>query len=92
MRFVDPQAPPAQAAEPYTLSTSLAEQPVIGLMANGYPDSVTFLTHVEKSLAALLPGASFEYFDKGNASKLADVEMLDAAADRCTAVIAAYGH
>ena len=64
----------------------------VGLLANGFPDSVAFLDHVEKSLAATLPSASFRRFDKGNASAVISDAMLDDVVAECQAVVAAYGH
>jgi len=92
MRFVDPQAKPMQAAEPYTLSTPLREAPVIGLMANGFPGSVAFLSHIETAIASQVAGSTFVHWNKGNASRLATADELAALAAECDAVIGAYGH
>ena len=90
--FVDPRGVPATEALPYDLATPLSEGTVIGLMANGFPDSDTFLDAVAEAVGARLPGVSFARFNKGNASRLADDAMLSEVKERCTAVIAAYGH
>jgi len=91
VRFVDPRSASATIPEGYELRADLSDA-TIGLLANGFPDSVNFLTEVEVALAALLPEATFARYDKGNASMLATPEMLEDIAATCTAVVAAYGH
>lgn len=90
--FVDPRGVPEADALPYQLAHALDDGTVIGLMANGFPDSDTFLDHVADAVSVRLPGVSFARFNKGNASRLADDAMLSEVAKRCGAVIAAYGH
>jgi hypothetical protein len=90
--FVDPRGVPATETLPYDLADPLADGAVIGLMANGFPDSDTFLDCVADAVGDRLPGVSFTRFNKGNASRLADEAMLAEVAGTCTAVIAAYGH
>lgn len=90
--FVDPRGVPATKVLPYDLSDPLADGAVIGLMANGFPDSDTFLEAVATAVGARLPSVSFARYNKGNASSLASEEMLGEVATTCTAVIAAYGH
>ena len=48
----------------------------IGLLANGFPDSVAFLDQVQAALAEALPEARFHRWDKGNASIQAPDAML----------------
>ena len=90
--FVDPRGLPGAAALSYHLESPLEDGSTIGLMANGFPDSDTFLDHIADAVASRLPGVRFARFNKGNASKLADEAMLGEVADTCDAVIAAYGH
>ena len=91
--FHDPRAEPGLPVEPYGLSIDVAAAPVtIGLLANGFPDSVNFLDRVEAALAEILPQASFRRYDKGNASAPATDTMLDTIRDECGAVVTAYGH
>ena len=78
--------------EPYELVAGLDEGDTVALFANGFPDSMAFLEHVEKSLSHELPGVNFLRIDKGNASALASPEHLSTIADSCSAVVAAYGH
>lgn len=92
VQYVDPRGEPAAAAEPYELADPLDEGVVVGLLANGFPDSVAFLDQVEQALQATVPGASFRRYDKGDASALATDEMLDTIAAECRTVVAAYGH
>jgi hypothetical protein len=93
VRFLDPRAEPGLPVEPYTLGVDVAAGVVhVGLLANGFPDSVNFLDQVELALAAVLPSAAFHRYDKGNASIPAGDELLSAIAAECQAAVAAYGH
>jgi hypothetical protein len=92
MEFLDPRAEPLAAPEPYELSRRLEPGTTIGLLANGYPDSVTFLHHVEAALSEAFEGITFKHFDKGNASVVVGPEMLGDIERECHALIAAYGH
>lgn len=92
LTFHDPRGEAKTAPEPYGLSTRLDEPITVGLVANGFPDSVRFLDHVEKALAERLPSASFCRYDKGDASSVLSEEMFADIAAECGAVIAAYGH
>ena len=81
------------APTPYELSADMTEESLsIGLLANGFPDSVEFLDQVEAALAASLPKATFRRYNKRNASAIASAEMLDTIAAECGALVAAYGH
>jgi hypothetical protein len=92
--YLDPRAEPGVPESPYELRCDLAnERPItVGLLANGFPDSVNFLGHVERALAERLPNAAFKHWNKGNASVVASDSMLDGIASECHAVVAAYGH
>ena len=92
MEFLDPRGVPSRAIEPYELSAALEAGDTVALFANGFPDSVAFLDHVEKSLSHALPGVHFLRLDKGNASALASDEHLSSIAAECSAVVGAYGH
>ncbi len=92
VQFVDPRATPAAVADVYDLTTALGDGAVIGLMANGFPDSDTFLHHIELALGSRLDGVTFHHWNKGNASRLANDEEVQALASKCDAVIGAYGH
>jgi len=93
MEFLDPRAEPSLPVEAYALSIDLTRGPLtIGLLANGFPDSVAFLRRVEVALTAHLPHAGFHHFDKGDASSVVSDAMLDSIVSECRAVVAAYGH
>ncbi len=93
VEFLDPRAEPGMPVEPYELSIDVTDEPVtIGLLANGFPDSVNFLDRVEETLAAQVPGATFKRYDKGDASSVVSGDMLDSIVAECKAVVAAYGH
>ena len=67
--FLDPRAEPGAPVEAYALSAD-PDAPgfTVGLLANGFPDSVAFLDQVEAALRDVLPHASFRRWDKGDAS------------------------
>lgn len=92
MEFLDPRGVPSRAIEPYDLTAELRSGETVALFANGFPDSVAFLEHVEKALSAELSGVEFLRLDKGNASALASEAHLSTIAESCSAVVAAYGH
>ncbi len=90
--FHDPRGETKAAPTPYTLHTRLDEPITIGLVANGFPDSVRFLDHVERALAERLAAVSFSRYDKGDASSVISESTLADIRSECGAVIAAYGH
>jgi|OM-RGC.v1.031537266 hypothetical protein len=92
VQYYDPRAEPTAPAEPYALRADLSGPAVVGLIANGFPDSEAFLEAVEKALAARLPEASFTHYCKHNASIPAAPAMLAEIASQCSVAIAAYGH
>lgn len=93
LKFIDPRAEPGTPVEPYDLVVDLEAAPVtVGLVANGFPDSETFLDQVEKALASAVPTLSFRRYNKRNASSVISDDMLDDVIDGCDAVVGAYGH
>ncbi len=94
IEFHNPQGERAVPADPYTLGIDLAANPpsVVGLLANGFPDSENFLRHVGTELERLIDGIEVRFWNKGNASIAAPDSMLDEIQAQCDAVIAAYGH
>jgi len=92
VEFHDPRAEPLTPAEPYEPRADLSAPQVVGLLANGFPDSDTFLEAMEGALAGRLPGATFRHYNKRNASIPANAEMLEQIRTECSAAIAAYGH
>jgi hypothetical protein len=94
IEFHNPQGERAVPADPYTLGIDLAANPpsVVGLLANGFPDSENFLRHLGTELERLIDGIEVRVWNKGNASIAAPDSMLDEIQAQCDAVIAAYGH
>ena len=94
IEFHSPQGERATPADPYTLGIDLSvmSKPVIGLLANGFPDSENFLRHVGAELEQIIPGIEVRVWNKGNASIAAPDPMLEEIQTQCHAVIAAYGH
>ena len=94
IEFHNTQGERAVPADPYTLGIDLAANPpsVVGLLANGFPDSENFLRHVGTELERLIDGIEVRVWNKGNASIAAPDSMLDEIQAQCDAVIAAYGH
>lgn len=91
--YVDPRGEVARLDEPYGLAIDLAAgEPVIGLLANGFPDSGVFMDAVGEALACLLPRAGLRRFDKPNPSAPASEGLLKEIAAGCTAAVSAYGH
>ena len=92
IEFHDPRAKPLAEAEPYTPRADLGAAHVVGLLANGFPDSEAFLQAMEGALAERLPNAKFKHYNKHNASTPANSDMIAAIDQECTVAIAAYGH
>ena len=93
VRFLDPRAEPGMPVDPYELAVDVAAGPIdIGLLANGFPDSVAFLDQVGAALAEVLPQARLHHYDKGDASIVVPDDLLEEIAGTCQAVVAAYGH
>lgn len=90
--FHDPRGSSRVAAEAYTCRATLAGTPVIGLLANNFPDSVEFLDAIERALAVAMPDARFERYLKPNASTPAKNELVERIASECDALVTAYGH
>jgi hypothetical protein len=94
VRFVDPRAQPGAAIEPYELCWDIAAgfPPSIGVLANGFPDSVPFADEVAAALGRRLPGTELRTWNKGNASAPASVALLDEVAGATAVCVALYGH
>ncbi|MDD5722265.1 MAG: hypothetical protein PHY29_00850 [Syntrophales bacterium] len=93
IEYLDPRSEPGLPADPYDLKIDVTRPGLtIGLLANGFPDSVIFLNEVGVALKKRLPGIRLQTFDKGNPTAVADDSMLDAMTAGCQAVVAAYGH
>lgn len=92
MEFLDPRAEPLAPPEPYNLTRRLEPGTTVALLANGYPDSVAFLDHVETALSEAFEGLRFRRFDKGDATIVVPDDLLDEIDRECHAMVAAYGH
>ncbi|MFT4582334.1 MAG: hypothetical protein ACI915_002274 [Gammaproteobacteria bacterium] len=92
IEFHDPRARALKATEPYVPRATLSGSIVVGLLANGFPDSDTFLEAMEGALKVRLPSASFKHYNKGNASVRVSDAMLKDITSECEVAIAAYGH
>jgi hypothetical protein len=92
MEFLDPRGTSVAPIETYRGRAGLGSGEVVGLFANGFPDSVAFLEHIGTALTRALPGVDVKLWNKGNASALASQQHLGEIEAECTAVVAAYGH
>lgn len=93
LRFHDPRAAIATPMEVYDLRADWSDgPPAVGLLANGFPDSVAFLEQVADVLVERVPGLVVRSWNKGDASSPASDQLLDGIAAEVGAVVAAYGH
>lgn len=94
IEYLNPDAPAGVQEIPYELSLSIGEGETvsIGLLANGFPDSVEFLDELGAALQALRPGIKVHAFNKGNATMPASEQLLGEIGGECVGVVAAYGH
>ena len=93
IEFHNPEAASAVEPAPYDLALPVRGKTVdIGLLANGFPDSESFLTHLAEALQKLEPGIRFNSFNKGNPTIPAGDDLLNDVKTGCAGVIAAYGH
>jgi hypothetical protein len=93
--YLDPRSEPTAAIQPYDarLAHQLGGPLVVGLLANGFPDSVPFLTAVGDAVLKRLPaGSSTRFLNKGNASTPATAAQIDVLAQEVQVAITAYGH
>ncbi len=90
--FLDPRGESAVEPTPYDLSTRLDPGVTVGLLANGFPDSVEFLDAVGEAITARRPDIQLAGWNKGDASAIANDTMLGEIEAECVAVVAAYGH
>ncbi len=96
LTYLDPRSAPAAPITPYAAKRVVPKpgEPLrIGLMANGFPDSVAFLERVQEALQTRTPSDTvFVLHNKGNASAVATVGQIDAMASEAQVVVTAYGH
>jgi hypothetical protein len=91
---LDPRAQPTAAVEPYSARLAAADDNtlVIGLLANGFPDSEPFMKAVGVALQASVPRIETRFVNKGNASSPATAALVQSMAAEVHAVVTAYGH
>ena len=94
IEYHDPEAQVATVAESYRLSCKItgSNDTRVALLANGFPDSTTFLEELAVVLTERYPGLSVQQFNKGNASAGIDDSMLADITRDSQAVVTAYGH
>jgi hypothetical protein len=99
VRFLDPSAPVTTSSEPYTLVHRPAAGDRIGLLANGFPGSVTFLDHLAEALEEGWPGAPRVLrYAKGHMANssvplgMLDRDQLEGMSRECHVIVTAYGH
>ena len=94
IEYLNPNASVGIEDTPYDLSVRVdgASTTTIGLLANGFPDSVEFLDEVGAALSRLRPGILLKTYNKGNATIPAPEKLLGEIGGDCVGVIAAYGH
>lgn len=92
--YLNPTSAPGLPIEPYLVAPLDRDRPAtIGLLANGFPDSVAFLDHVERALLAIAPsGTVVKRWAKPNASAIVSDQVLSTMTDECHAVVTSYGH
>jgi hypothetical protein len=94
IEYLNPDAPVGVEETPYDLSVTISPEQgtSIGLLANGFPDSVEFLDELGLALQELRPGIQVHAYNKGNATVPANEQLLGEIGGECVGVIAAYGH
>ena len=94
IKYHNPDARVGVEDTPYDLSIKLDGDGStgIGLLANGFPDSVEFLDELGNALQELRPGITVHAYNKGNATIPANEQLLGEIGGECVGVVAAYGH
>ena len=94
IEYHNPEASVGIENRPYKLSLALtgSNSVNLGFLANGFPDSVSFLNELQSAMQELEPGIKARAYNKGNASVPAGDQLLGEISGQCQGVIAAYGH
>lgn len=93
IKYLDPRSKPGLSVDPYDLQIDITRPGItLGLLANGFPDSVIFLNEIGSALKKRLPDIRLQTFDKGNPTIIADEPLIDAITAECKTVVTAYGH
>ncbi len=92
IRFHDPRPPTSAANDAYTVDAQDEGPVIIGLLANGFPDSMTFLDALAVELSLLQPDATFVRIEKVSPPTPLTDEQRRTLTEDCVGVVAAYGH
>lgn len=95
IEYLAPTAEPGVPTEPYEGRTAWGPDTTVGLLANSFPGSVTFLAEVGRALDQLVPGLRYRSFDKGRTSGSSVPLTPDRVAGitrECEVIVTAYGH
>lgn len=93
IRYFDPRPPVASVLSTLPPSSAGPVETVrIGLLANGFPDSMAFLDEVALALVRVIPQAAFVRIEKVSPPTPLTNDQVRVLTEDCGAVIAAYGH
>ncbi len=92
IRFFDPRPPTPESRDSYAVEVPRGQARRIGLLANGFPDSMAFLDAVARALASAAPDTRFVRVEKMSPPTPLTAEQVRMLTDDCDGVIAAYGH
>jgi hypothetical protein len=92
VEFHDPRGEARKTAEPYICRLPRQDAPVLGLLANGFPDSESFLDAVEQAIGEARPEAEVRRYNKHGPSAPASGALVARIVEECDAVLTAYGH
>ena len=92
IRFFDPRPPTAAPVDAYRVDAHGDRAVIIGLLANGFPDSMTFLDALSVEIATRVPGATFARIEKASPPTPLTAEQHRTLTEDCVGVVAAYGH
>ena len=92
--FLDPRPPIAESAQKFEDLNlrAIPRAPIIGLLANGFPDSAQFLDALARRLSTMIDDVTFERVVKVSPPTPLTAAQLALLTTTCDAVIAAYGH
>jgi hypothetical protein len=94
IEYHNPEAKVGVDEIPYQLSANVRGSGgiSIGFLANGFPDSESFLHELAGAMQAIEPAIVALPYNKGNASVAANESLLSEINNHCSAAITAYGH
>lgn len=92
--YHNPEAQFAAAITPYELSAYIkgASAIKVGFLANGFPDSESFLSELAAAMQAIEPSIEVLAYNKGNPTVPANEDMLVDISQHCSAAVAVCGH